>query len=345
MLSRRDFIGHAKGAALTIPFLGLMGCDDTGEDAMTKIEGQTMGTTYSVKIANAEGTLDVDTLATEIAASLDEVDTLMSTYKTASELSLFNNDAANTPRALSSETARVIQTALNAAEATGGAFDPTIGPLVDLWGFGPAGTRNDVPGTEAIMSARATVGHQQIVVSDSTFSKTNAATRLDLSGIAKGYGVDKIAELLNAKGFDNYLVEVGGEIRAKGVSTGDRAWRLGIEKPDPLARDVQYVVNLDGHAMATSGNYRIFFEAEGARFAHIIDPRTGEPTNHNLASVTVLAKSTMEADALSTAMLVMGPEDAMEFAATHEIAAFFITGENGRFSDAASPAFEKLFAA
>ncbi|WP_424988777.1 FAD:protein FMN transferase [Microbulbifer sp. S227A] len=344
MLSRRDFIRGANGIALTIPFLGLIGCDDTRADGAHSISGKTMGTTYNVKVARAPGTVDGDELASRIQASLDGVEDLMSTYRTTSELSLFNADAPGSRRSVSPDTARVVETALAVADMTGGAFDPTVGPLVDLWGFGPKGGRADIPAQAEIAAAMSDLGYRNISVSNQGLAKTSQA-RLDLSGIAKGYGVDKVAELLDAEGVEHYLVEVGGEVRTRGLSPEDRAWRLGIEKPNPAVRDIQHVVGLSGYALASSGNYRIFFEADSQRFAHIIDPRNGRPLTHDLASATVIADTTTRADALSTAMLVMGADKAMRFARENDIAAYLISGRDGNFTDTASPAFERLFSA
>lgn len=344
MLSRRDFIRGANGIALTIPFLGLIGCDDTSADGAHSVSGKTMGTTYNVKVARASGSLDGDVLASRIQASLDGVESLMSTYRPTSELSLFNADGADSSRSVSSDTARVIETALAMAEMTDGAFDPTVGPLVDLWGFGPNGGRADLPEDTEISAAMSDLGYRNILVANQELTKTSPA-RLDLSGIAKGFGVDKVAELLDAEGIEHYLVEVGGEVRTRGLSPEDRAWRLGIEKPNPATRDIQRIVGLSGHALASSGNYRIFFEADSQRYAHIIDPRTGRPLTHDLASATVIARTTTQADALSTAMLVMGSDAAMDFARDNDIAAFLISGRDGSFTDAASPAFERLFSA
>ncbi|MDU9005369.1 FAD:protein FMN transferase [Sedimentitalea todarodis] len=344
MLSRRDFIRGANGIALTIPFLGLIGCDDTSADGAHSISGKTMGTTYNVKVARASDAVDGEGLASRIQASLDRVESLMSTYRPTSELSLFNADVAGSSRSVTTDTARVIETALAVADMTDGAFDPTVGPLVDLWGFGPNGGRADLPADAEITTAMADMGYHNISIANQELAKTTQA-RLDLSGIAKGFGVDKVAELLEAEGIEHYLVEVGGEVRTRGLSPEDRAWRLGIEKPNPASRDIQRIVGLSGQALASSGNYRIFFEADRQRYAHIIDPRSGRPLTHDLASATVIAKTTMQADALSTAMLVMGTGSAMAFARDHDIAAFLISGRDGSFTDAASPAFERLFSA
>jgi thiamine biosynthesis lipoprotein len=304
-----------------------------------------MGTTYSVKVAKAPDGLNKDALASRIDAVLSAVDARMSTYRVDSELSAINAAGAGERVAVSADTAKVVDAALAAATLTGGAFDPTIGPLVDLWGFGPKGARQSAPSTESITAALGSVGHRKVAVEGGEIAKAASDVHLDLSGVAKGYGVDKVAELLESQGVANYLVEVGGELRAKGRADEDRAWRVGIEKPNLAGGDFQRVIDLDGDALATSGNYRIFFEADGKRYAHIIDPRTGRPLDHKLASATVVAASTMEADALSTSMLALGPEAGMALATEHGIAAFFIVGENGDFTEAASPAFAKRFSA
>jgi len=345
MLSRRDFIRHANGVALATPFVSLVGCGDVDADEMLSFSGQTMGTTYSVKVAKAPAALDRQALAADIQAALDAVDGRMSTYRADSELSRINGQQAGVATPVSAETAKVVAAALRASELTGGAFDPTIGPLVDLWGFGPKGARYSAPSAAEIETARAAVDYRRVTLQDGAVGKTSADTHLDLSGVAKGYGVDKISELLESKGLHNHLVEVGGELRAKGRAAGDRAWRIGIEKPSVAGGEFQRVLDLDGEALATSGNYRIFFEDQGKRYAHIIDPRTGAPLDHNLASATVIAASSMEADALSTSMLVMGPEAAMAFVTEHDIAAFFIVGRDGAFTEAASPAFARRFSA
>lgn len=343
MLSRREFVLGVNGVILTFPFLGLVGCDDDG-DALHHLKGKTMGTTYNVKLAPAANQPDLDLLSARIDESLKAVDHLMSTYRATSDISQFNADQANAPRSVDAATAEVVQSALAIAGMTGGAFDPTIGPLVDLWGFGPGGARGELPGAGEITAAMAHVDYRQIALDGRTIAKAGAGTRLDLSGIAKGYGVDVVAGLLDAEGVENYLVEVGGEVRTRGAPGEDRAWRLGIEEPTDTDRDVYKVVDLKRQALATSGNYRIFFEAGGQRYTHIVDPRSGRPVTHALASVTVLAPTTIEADALSTAMLVLGPEDAMAFARAHEIAAFLIERRDGVLVESASPAFDRLAA-
>ena len=346
-LSRRDFIHQAQGVALATPFLSLLGCSDDGASGLLTLDGRTMGTTYSVKIAGAPRGLDADLLAREIDGLLETVNRQMSTYRPDSELSRFNAAAAGTWTPVSADTRSVIETALRVSRQTDGAFDPTVGPIVDLWGFGPGDTQQRVPSPEDIAVVRQTVGFAEVSTQADApaVTKHAAGVRLDLSGVAKGFGVDKVAEHLTARGVGNYLVEVGGELRSSGRGPGERPWRVGIEKPSGAPGDLQRVVDLDRQALATSGNYRIFFERDGHRYSHIVNPRSGRPVDHDLASATVVAATTMEADALSTSLLVLGADAGMKLAAEHDIAAFFVSGRGGSFTETASPAFERRFTA
>ncbi len=344
-LSRRDFIGHARSVAMATPFLSLLGCSDDGDDRLVSLAGKTMGTTYSVKLADAPRSIDGSTLAQEIDDLLEAVNQQMSTYRADSELSSFNAAVAGTWTPVSADTRSVIDKALAVSELTEGAFDPTVGPVVDLWGFGPGGAEQRVPSSEEIAATREGVGFAKVATRDepSAVAKQASGVRLDLSGVAKGFGVDKVAEHLDARGVANYLVEVGGELRGSGSGPGGRQWRVGIEKPNAVPGDVERVVNLNGAALATSGDYRLFFERGGQRYSHIIDPGTGRPVDHDLASATVVASTTMDADALSTSLLVLGPDAGTRIAIEHDIAAFFIVGSSGSFSATSSPAFERRF--
>ena len=328
--------------ALATPFLSLVGCSDDSAD-LTTLGGETMGTTYSVKLVAPPAGLDMAALSGEIDGLLHDVDRRMSTYRPDSELSRLNDAAAGTWTAISTDTRRVIDEALRVGELSGGAFDPTVGPLVDVWGFGAAPGEPRVPTSQAVAAARATTGITGVATraSPPAATKQIAGSRLDLSGVAKGFGVDLVAEHLDDRGLDNYLVEVGGELRAKGQGLDNRMWRVGIERPAVGSGELQHVLKLENAALATSGNYRIFFEQDGHRYSHIVDPRTGRPVTHNLASASVVAPTTMEADALSTALLVLGVDAGMRLAARHDIPAYFVTGHDGAFDGLASPAFER----
>ena len=241
-LSRRHFIGQARSVALATPFLSLVGCSDDGENQLTSLGGKTMGTTYSVKLVEISPTINKVTLAQEIHALLDGVDQKMSTYRPDSELSSFNTSTAETWMPVSIDTLSVIEEALRVNQLTAGAFDPTVGPVVDLWGFGPEGGNQRIPSPEEIANRRNKVGLAMIKtrVEPSALAKRKSGLRMDLSGVAKGFGVDKVAQHLEARGLTNYLVEVGGELRAHGSGPGGRSWRVGIEKPTAVLGDLQH---------------------------------------------------------------------------------------------------------
>lgn len=343
--SRRDFIGQARNVALATPFLSLIGCSEKDARAVVSLSGNTMGTTFNIKLVDLPENMDIDQLAQEIDSVLETVNQQMSTYRPDSELSRFNAATAGAWMPVSMDTRLVVDEALRVSQLTGGAFDPSVGPIVDLWGFGPGPGQKRVPSPEEVAALSESVGFAKVEtrVDRPALRKQTAGLRLDLSGVAKGFGVDKVAALLEARGLSSHLVEVGGELRSSGHGPGGRAWRVGIEKPTAASGDLQRIIDLDGAALATSGNYRLFFESDGQSFSHIIDPASGRPVEHDLASATVVARTTMEADALSTSLLVLGPEAGMSFAREHGIAAYFVTGPSGSFSATASPVFEERY--
>jgi thiamine biosynthesis lipoprotein len=268
----------------------------------------------------------------------------MSTYLDSSELSRFNALAAGRKLAVSRETLEVFALAREVSEATAGAFDATVAPAVDAWGFGPSGKRRvPSPGELAALSARIDWRAIAVDREAGTLAKTRDGVRADLSGIAKGYGVDLAARSLDALGATDYMVEAGGEVRVRGRNADGKPWRIGIERPDAVPQEAFLVVPLDGLSMATSGDYRIYFEQGGRRFSHEIDPATREPVRGSLASVTVVAKDCGWADAMATALFVLGAERGRAFAVEHGIAACFIErAEGGRLVDRQTPAFASL---
>ncbi len=339
--SRRDIIRQARGLALATPFLSLIACDGGAGRRLTLITGTTMGTSYSVKIPHLPTQVDRHALEADIARILETVNAQMSTYRPDSELSRFNAGSAASWTEVSSETLRVVEAALGTSRLVEGAFDPTIGPLVELWGFGPGGRAPNVPTEDRIQDLLRNInyGHLRTKAVPAALGKAREGLRVDLSGIAKGFAVDKLAEQLERIGIEYYLVEIGGELRGRGYSPRGDIWRVGIERPSPASGTVQRVVRLGGQALATSGDYRIFFERDGARYSHILDPRNGRPVDHGLASVTVVAPSTLEADALSTALMVLGPEVGFELARRDGIAAFFIAKTDRGFAERIAPEF------
>jgi len=227
------------------------------------------------------------------------------------------------------------------SEMTDGAYDVTVGPLVNLWGFGPQDTHDKIPARGAIESARARTGYHNLELrqTPAAIRKRLPGLYVDLSSIAKGYAVDRVARLLEGQGIENYLVEIGGELRGKGHNERGTAWRIGIERPSANDRAVYKALKLDRSGLATSGDYRNYFEHDGQRYSHIINPLTGQPVSHKLASVTVIAASAMRADALATALMVLGPQDGYALAEHEGIAAFFIVKVGKGFTNKASPAF------
>lgn len=299
--------------------------------------GNTMGTTYSVKIVG-EG----DQAAAEkaVAEALESVNARMSTYKDDSELMKFNASKELNFDA-SEELQFVIKAALDISHKTNGAFDVTIGPVVNAYGFGPKGQQK-IPTDEELRALLAAVGHDKLSVTSGKLSKTSPELFVDLSAIAKGYGVDKAADSLEKLGFTNYMVEVGGEVRARGVNAEDEPWQLGIETPTETTRKLQRVVPLRDMSLATSGDYRNYFEKDGVRISHTIDARTGKPITHKLASVSVVYSNCMLADAWATALNVLGEEEGLELANEQKLAALFIVRDGNGFREIESEAFTKL---
>jgi thiamine biosynthesis lipoprotein len=295
-----------------------------------------MGTTYNVKVVGA--TVDQQQLAADIDARLLRINQLMSTYIPTSELSQFNDSPADVWFDVSAETQAVIELATEIATLSQGSFDITVGPLVNLWGFGPQQVPDNVPSAAAISDIRERVGFAHLQTRPGALRK-DAALYVDLSAIAKGFAVDEIVRLLEAQGLSDYLVEVGGELRARGKNPGGQIWRVAIELPDARQRRPYQVVELADMSMATSGDYRNYFERDGMRYSHTIDPATGSPIRHNLASVTVLAESAARADALATAINVMGADRGLALAEAQDLAVFVILKQPDGFEAKHSAAF------
>ncbi|MFI4874448.1 MAG: FAD:protein FMN transferase [Blastopirellula sp. JB062] len=294
--------------------------------APLQLTGRTMGTTYSVKLVAPEGDFDADTLQRKIDDHLAEINRQMSTYISDSELSLFNQSEAGDWFSVSRSLAEIVARAKEINAQSEGAFDVTIGPLVNLWNFGPDHHPEKIPSDEAIAAALANVGDAKLAVrlDPPALKKTDDALYVDLSAIAKGYGVDQIAKLVAASGAVAYMVEIGGEVRAAGRKPNGSPWRIAIEKPIPGARAIQEIVELSDRSLATSGDYRNFFEVDGKTYSHAIDPKTGRPLEHALASVSVLHADCESADAFATTLMVLGPEQGYNWAVERELAALFL---------------------
>ena len=317
---------------------------ETQMDPLIRLTGSTMGTGYTVKFRERATELDRDRIYAEIDEILARINSRMSTYQADSELSLFNKAQTTDWITVSAETAMVIDEALGISRLTDGAFDITVEPLVDLWGFGPSPRTNTLPSDGEIREALNVVGYARIRVRESppAIRKDHPSLQIDLSAIAKGYAVDQVAEYLQSRQVSDYLVEIGGELRAKGEKVGGIPWKIAVERPVPEERAIFRVLHLADQSMATSGDYRNFFEKDGTLFSHTINPRTGKPVNHNLASVTVLGASCMRADALATGLMVLGPEAGYELATQENLPALFVTRTADGFEVKATPELERF---
>ena len=360
--------------------LFLSACAPATRDAT--LTGATMGTTYTIRLAQAG--LDrggLQKLQAAIDAALDEVNRQMSPWRPDSEIAAFNRAGANEPVAISPDFQFVVRRALEIAEATGGAFDPTVGALVALWGFGSDGLRRDAPAPDRIAAARAKTGWRHLALTpEGQLLKDLAGLQLDLGAIAKGFGVDRVAALLRARGLADFLVEIGGETLAEGTNASGLPWRVGVLRPDvewmmssaagpggarhdpnspspsgrgynktepapaPSDTALHGVVRLTGgRAVATSGDYRDFYRDEtGELRSHIIDPRTAAPAGHAVASVSVLANDCLTADALATALFVLGPQEGQAVLARSfpgVEALFLLRQAGGSLREIATPGF------
>ncbi|MFN9564203.1 MAG: FAD:protein FMN transferase [Pirellulaceae bacterium] len=283
------------------------------------IQGQTMGTTYTVRLHAAPANLDANQLKRQIDQRLEDINRMMSTYLPESEVSRFTSHPVDQWFEISTQTAKVVQQALELSRLSGGYYDITVAPLVNLWGFGPEGQIEKRPSEEQIALAKKKVGFQYLEVEPSTpaIRKTLPGLAIDLSSIAKGYGVDQVAELLDQLKVKDYFVEIGGEVRVLGRNPSGVPWRIGIEAPLEDIRQASIVLPMAGGSVATSGDYRNFFEdSTGHRYSHTIDPHTAQPVQSTLASVTVIADQCSLADGRATTIMALGSRRGMELAET-----------------------------
>lgn len=312
------------------------------------LSGDSMGSTWSLRYVGEDASVESVRAALEQRLAL--VDQQMSTWKADSDLSRFNTASVGTWQALPPELFKVVDAALKIAEDTGGAYDPTVGPLVDLWGFGAATMRREPPDAAAIKAMREHIGWQRLKLDAAQMRVWQVGgVHLDLSSIAPGYALDLIGEYLESRSLMDYLVEVGGELRGRGLKPDGSAWQVAIQRPleNDSADDsisAQHVIGLRDASLGSSGDYRHFFEDGGRRYAHRIDPRTGFPLDNGVASVTVMAKLGIDADPLATALSVLGPDAGIEYANRRGIAVLFIMRRGDGFEERMTPAFEALLA-
>ncbi|ELE5028715.1 FAD:protein FMN transferase [Vibrio fluvialis] len=316
----------------------LAGCEQPPQQV--HLSGPTMGTSYNIKYLQQDGLPSSDDLHKEIDRLLEEVNDQMSTYRKDSELSRFNQYQGIDPFEVSNQTATVVKEAIRLNGLTEGALDVTVGPLVNLWGFGPEARPEVVPTDAELAERKANTGIHHLSVDGNKLSKDLPHLYVDLSTIAKGWGVDVVANYIESRGIHNYMVEVGGEIRLKGLNRDGVPWRIAVEKPTVEERSIQEIIEPGDMAIATSGDYRNYFERDGVRYSHIINPQTGRPIHNRVVSVTVLDKSCMTADGLATGLMVLGDEKGIEIAEQNHIPVFMIVKTDDGFKEIASSAFK-----
>jgi thiamine biosynthesis lipoprotein len=329
----RRFGGLLLGATL-------VACQ-TGEDE-TLLSGDVQGTTYHIKMVLDGLPVDQTELKRAVDAVYDDIDLKLSNYREDSEISRINRAATTDWLTVSPELAELVDIARQVHDKTDGCYDLTVKPLFDLWGFSRHQTR--VPTDAEIAAVLPHIGMDKLEVDvpGRRLRKKDPALRIDLSSIAQGYTVGRVAGLLEAKGIQNYLVEIGGEMQVKGRKANGKPWRVAVEKPTPYTREVERILDvhqMEGTAIMTSGTYRNFFEEGGKTYSHILDPRTGRPVDHHLLSTTVLHPDPTWADAWSTALLCLGEQKGYAIAERERLKALLIYGENGGLKERFTPAF------
>ncbi|PHS14897.1 MAG: FAD:protein FMN transferase ApbE [Kangiella sp.] len=328
---------------LVMLLLLISSCDDKVNDTNKKeyrqFIGFTMGTTYQITIESTQQEQHI--LHQKIDSRLIEINQLMSTYIKDSELSLFNKNESLLCIPMSQENLFVIKQAVAISKQTNGKFDVTLDPLIKEWGFDTKQTNDHIPSNKIISKLLEKIGYSKLHLEKDCIQKDLKSLSINLSAIAKGYGVDQIANVISNHGIQNYLVEIGGETASKGQNSKSINWRLAIEAPIEKARQIQKVFEPKDLGVATSGNYRNYFDKDGVRYSHTIDPTTGKPITHNLASVTVLHEQTMMADAYATAFMVMGSEESLIFAESKDLAIYLLVKTKDGFVERYSSEFLK----
>lgn len=340
-------------AWLAVCLIGLSGCDNADEarkpsasQMQVSFNGDIFGTFYQVVIAEGLDSGRQEELEQGMLDEMHEVDDQMSTWRDDSELSMLNQTPIGEWQSISEELMQVLELSQQVNQLSGGAFDITIGSLVNLWSFGPEARPEQVPDQAVLEKRLATVGMDALELDpDNLRVRRLRDVYVDLSGIAKGFATDQVAAYLDRHGIENYLVNLGGEVKVKGHRDGvSRPWRIGIEVPsDTMQPQAEHIIGLEDISIATSGDYRHYFEQDGRRYSHTLDPRTGRPITHRLASVSVIHPSNAMADALATALTVLGEEHGMAMAIRDDIAVVMLVRSNDGWDSRVSPAFVERF--
>ena len=329
---------------LSLPFaiLLLAGCDKLAATSSMVLEGKTMGTVWRVSLAGVDSERKA-ALQQRIQQQLDSDDAELSTWKPTSVLSRFNQSSELTPQPISENMADIVTLALRIGAKTGGAMDITVGPLVNLWGFGPTKQPTRTPDEAEIAAAKAQTGLQHLRVVQGAggqwLQKDLPGLYVDLSTVGEGFATDHLARLMEQLGINNYLVSVGGAVLSRGLNARHQPWRVAIQKPTDRENAVQARVDLQGHGISTSGSYRNYYELDGKRVSHVIDPVTGRPIEHKLVSATVIATTALEADGWDTGLMVLGSEKAKALAIQQQLAVYLISKEGDGFVSWMSPQF------
>lgn len=335
---------RALTSCLLVLTLVVAGCNSKSRLPEFELSGSALGTTFSVLLVEPGEEFSSEQLQAGILETLEHVDRLASTWREDSELSRFNaNDDSGWIDA-SAEFCDAIERAVEVSRLTDGAFDITIGPLVNLWGFGPTGDVRQPPTEDTIRAMMAEVGYANLQTRCDVpaVKKLIGSIYVDLSGWAKGYAVDQVATLLERNELNDYLVEIGGEMRVRGHNAEGLKWAVAVETPSTTRRLPHQVLRLTDTGIATSGDYRNYFEHDGELYSHTIDARTGWPVAHSLAAVTVVNPSAAYADAMATALLVLGPTDGPLRAEQLGIAAYFLIRNDTNFETVTTAIFDRL---
>lgn len=317
----------------------LSGCGNG--DTLERFDGPTMGSHYSIQYVRHSAAPAPKAVRAEVESILAEVDRQFSTYRSDSDIERFNALPANSCQIMPGPVLELIRVGEQLSSQSDGSFDLTVEPLLNLWGFGPQSRAEKVPTAEALAQVRQRVGHGHLRIDGDRLCK-DAAVEVDFNSIAAGYAVDRIASRLKALGIDSYLAEVTGELKAAGRKPDGAVWRIALEEPRDDRRVAERVIEVNGYGVSTSGDYRRYFEQDGARYSHTFDARTGAPVLHNLASVTVIHPSALMADGLSTLLLILGPERGWDYAEKYGVGVFFVLRDNDRFIVRTNDEFERI---
>ncbi|MFW0765128.1 FAD:protein FMN transferase ApbE [Trabulsiella odontotermitis] len=325
----------------------ITGCDTAtppkaAKPAATVLEGKTMGTFWRVSAIDIDETR-ATALRQKVQTQLDADDQLLSTWKNDSALMRFNQSQSTTPWPVNEAMADIVTESLRIGAKTSGAMDITVGPLVNLWGFGPDKQPVKTPTEAEIEAAKARSGLKHLSVinlaGQQFLQKDIPDLFVDLSTVGEGYAADHLARLMEQEGISRYLVSVGGALVSRGMNAEGQPWRVAIQKPTDRENAVQAIVDINGHGISTSGSYRNYYELDGKRISHVIDPQTGRPIDHKLVSVTVIAPTALEADGWDTGLMVLGPEKAKEVVREQGLAVYMIIKEGDGFRTWMSPQF------